>query len=106
MYMCAFMHRVWFCSTRFDPPLLVHVDGQIPIGNKLWCISITSNGCAVRRMTPPPLFVPLQLSFLSSQTRSREERGVECIDFGEDRTPFQLQILARVQALEVSDDIN
>ena len=29
--------------------------------------------------------------------------GIESTDFDESRTPFQLQILARVQALEISD---
>lgn len=60
----------------------------------------------VTSLNPSFFFLFLQQSFLSSQSRSREERGVESTDFGEDRTPFQLQIIARVQALEVSDDIN
>lgn len=45
----------------------------------------------------------LQQAHLDVQTRAREEMGIEPTDFGETRTPFQLQILARVQALEISD---
>ena len=40
---------------------------------------------------------------METQSRAREERGSESTDFNESRSPFQLQILARVQALEVSD---
>lgn len=50
---------------------------------------------------PSVLF--LQQSHLESQSKAREDRGIESTDFGENRTPFQLQILARVQALEVTD---
>ena len=34
---------------------------------------------------------------------AREEMGIEKVDFGELKSPFQLQILARVQAMEISD---
>ena len=45
----------------------------------------------------------LQQSLLDVQTKAREERGIESTDFGETRSPFQLQMIARVQALEVTD---
>lgn len=48
-------------------------------------------------------FLLLQQAHLDTQSRAREEMGIELTDFDETRTPFQLQILARVQALEISD---
>ena len=45
----------------------------------------------------------LQNTYLEMQSRAREEQGVESTDFGELRSPFQLQMLARVQALEITD---
>ncbi len=45
----------------------------------------------------------LQQSHLEAQTEAREERGIESTDFGETRSPFQMQLIARVQALEVTD---
>ena len=38
-----------------------------------------------------------------AQAIAREEMGIEKVDFGELKSPFQLQILARVQAMEISD---
>ena len=48
-------------------------------------------------------FCALQKEHLETRLKIREEQGIERADFGELRTPFQLQILARVQALEVTD---
>ncbi len=45
----------------------------------------------------------LQQTYLDTQSKARDGQGIESTDFGETRTPFQLQILARVQSLEVSD---
>ncbi len=40
---------------------------------------------------------------MKSQLEARQERGTVRMDFGELRTPFQLQMLARIKALEVTD---
>lgn len=45
-----------------------------------------------------------QKTFQEEQTKSRSERGTEDVDFGESRSPFQLQIIARAQAMELSDE--
>ena len=45
----------------------------------------------------------LQQAHLDTQSKEREAMGIESVDFGEERSPFQLQILARVQALEVTE---
>lgn len=45
----------------------------------------------------------MQQTHLETQSQAREERGIESTDFGEIRSPFQMQLLARVQALDVAD---
>lgn len=35
--------------------------------------------------------------------KDREQRGIEVIDFGEMRTPFQVQVTARAKSLEMTD---
>ncbi len=49
------------------------------------------------------IFPRPQTSYLDTQAKAREELGTEGTDFGELRSPFQLQMIARVQALEVGD---
>ena len=44
-----------------------------------------------------------QQEYQRERAKSREERGIETTDFDELRSPFQIQILARVKALEISD---
>ena len=44
-----------------------------------------------------------QQEYQRERAKSREERGIESADFDESRSPFQIQILARVKALEISD---
>ena len=41
-----------------------------------------------------------QESFLEAQQQIREEKGIDNVDFHETKTTFQLNILARVQALD------
>ncbi|XP_064395621.1 uncharacterized protein LOC135342716 isoform X2 [Halichondria panicea] len=55
---------------------------------------------------PRPAWVsrpPSMQTHFEVQSKAREERGIERTDFGEMRSPFQLQLLARAQALEVTD---
>ena len=40
---------------------------------------------------------------MKGQMEARQERGTLRVDFGELQTPFQLQMLARIKALEVTD---
>ena len=44
-----------------------------------------------------------QQDYQRERVTAREERGIESADFDEMRSPFQMQILARVKALEISD---
>lgn len=45
----------------------------------------------------------LQEVHLENLEKMRAESGNEDFDLGETRTPFQLQIEARVQAMEIAD---
>ena len=51
-------------------------------------------------LTSIDLSFSTQESFLQSQQQLREERGIDNTDFHETKTVFQLNILARVQALD------
>jgi hypothetical protein len=48
-----------------------------------------------------PLISPR--TFHNEQQVAREERGIETTDFDETKSPFQLQILARAKAVEISE---
>lgn len=48
------------------------------------------------------LIIP-QETYLKARSEARKEQGTENTDFGELRSPFQLQMLARIKALEISD---
>lgn len=66
-------------------------------------LQIYINYTYVRTIYQSPTHFSHQSAQLETRSRERESMGVESTDFDESRTPFQLQILARAQALEVTD---
>lgn len=49
------------------------------------------------------MFFCMQEAHLETLEKMRKESGNEDFDLDESRTPFQLQIEARVQALDIAD---